>query len=1072
MEKKQRTKEELLKQIDTLEQTNSELAEVNERLLNDLFIGNIHLLSENKIELVEELIESLPNVCFAFNQNGEILSWNKSATNLYGYDKKDVIGNSAIDLLVSPEEQKRTKDIIKGVFDGKSYDRNEWHDYDKNGRRVKHKGKVFPVYRKDGSIAFGLNIDLDLPWKTSLKTTAKENQSKDQQLLEYWQKLIEGVEQKTENLLKKHKRLEKKYKLIAENINDVIWMYNINKKKFDYISPSIYRLTGYSAEETQEHSLGDMFILESTNKIKKHILKNIQNISSTNDVKTKTNIEVQQKCKDGSIIWVEISTSFLIDPESNNICMLGLSRNISENKRTKEALIKSEAKYRQLIEGFTDEYVFYSHSPDGVFDYVSPTSLKIFGYHPTEIIGRHYEEVLEITEESKNIAHFVDEKHIRGEITDTHNIQYIHPNGELKTMRISERPVFDINGNVISVEGIGQDITQWIQAEKALRESEAKFRAVSETSPVAISIFTLNGYIYVNPSWSKLTGYSIEDSKSISPLDVVHPDMRKIATERARARLKGKKIPNRYELKGLKKDGTTTWWDHTAIPIEYEDSTAILALHMDITENKLSEASLRRSEEKFRSLFESSGDTILISKDRAFVDVNEAGLKTFGYKKEELIGKSTNVIHLNEDSYISFGVKVYPEVFLKQISRLEWAFKNKEGDPLYMDLTITEIANGNIMTIMKDRTEQKKIEQTLKESEERFRAVFDSSPMGIYIYELNSNFELILVDSNPAADKHTKIDNTKLYGKKITEAFPKLRETVIPAKYKAVALTGKSWSNTEVKYDDTLIAGTFDIYAFQISQNKMAVMFTDVTDKRKALQQIRESEESYRELAKQLKEANNIKELLLDVITHDLRNPSTVILNSVELFESENPDPELIDIIKSSSRKLFKVMNNAKILTQISSKEDIEFSTIDLNEMIKETIDEFSSLLECYKINVTFRPEQKFMIKANEIISQIFNNYISNVIKYASEGKNLLINITSENNITTIKFSDYGETIRLAEREVIFDRGVQLENKNKTGRGLGLSIVKRIAEAHKGKVWVEPNVPKGNSFCLQIPNNL
>ncbi|MBC8193304.1 MAG: ATP-binding protein [FCB group bacterium] len=109
------------------------------------------------------------------------------------------------------------------------------------------------------------------------------------------------------------------------------------------------------------------------------------------------------------------------------------------------------------------------------------------------------------------------------------------------------------------------------------------------------------------------------------------------------------------------------------------------------------------------------------------------------------------------------------------------------------------------------------------------------------------------------------------------------------------------------------------------------------------------------------------------------------------------------------------------------------------------------------------------IIKANPLIAEVFKNYISNAIKYARDGKRIVIESVIENQAVIVRVKDFGKTIAKADREQVFQRQVQLENGKERGRGLGLAIVKRIAAAHDGEVWVEPNTPKGNSFCLRIP---
>ena len=112
---------------------------------------------------------------------------------------------------------------------------------------------------------------------------------------------------------------------------------------------------------------------------------------------------------------------------------------------------------------------------------------------------------------------------------------------------------------------------------------------------------------------------------------------------------------------------------------------------------------------------------------------------------------------------------------------------------------------------------------------------------------------------------------------------------------------------------------------------------------------------------------------------------------------------------------------------------------------------------------------RNIIINANPLIGEVFKNYISNAIKYASDGKRIVIEAELEEPTLVVSVKDSGKTIPAASRVSVFERRTQLGEGKKKGRGLGLAIVKRIASAHDGDVWVEPNTPQGNSFCLRIP---
>lgn len=136
---------------------------------------------------------------------------------------------------------------------------------------------------------------------------------------------------------------------------------------------------------------------------------------------------------------------------------------------------------------------------------------------------------------------------------------------------------------------------------------------------------------------------------------------------------------------------------------------------------------------------------------------------------------------------------------------------------------------------LEERTiEQEVTEKALRESEERFRNIVNASPMGMHLYELKGNGDLILTNANPAADTILGINHSTLVGEKIEDAFPALRFSHIPDRYRAICEKGENWHSEELRYEEGDITGAFEIHAFQTSSNQMATQFIDITQRKLA----------------------------------------------------------------------------------------------------------------------------------------------------------------------------------------------------------------------------------------------
>ncbi|RMF09245.1 MAG: PAS domain S-box protein [Candidatus Neomarinimicrobiota bacterium] len=229
------------------------------------------------------------------------------------------------------------------------------------------------------------------------------------------------------------------------------------------------------------------------------------------------------------------------------------------------------------------------------------------------------------------------------------------------------------------------------------------------------------------------------------------------------------------------------------------------------------------------------------------------------------------------------------------------------------------------------------------------------------------------------------------------------------------------------------------------------------------------SEAKHRKLAEELRQTNNMKELLLDVITHDLKNPAGVIAGMSEMLTAEQPDNEYLNLISDSSESLLKTIQNATTLSKVSLGEDIAREPVDLVRMVRDLTSEFAVLLKAEEMELSLDMPDSLVVNINPILVEVPKNFISNAIKYAKSGKKIEVVLWEEPEWVKLEVRDYGKTIPEDQRDVVFKRSVQLEQGQKRGRGLGLAIVKRIATAHGAEVGVKPHEPTGNIFYCYLP---
>ncbi|HSG29758.1 MAG TPA: PAS domain S-box protein, partial [Candidatus Krumholzibacterium sp.] len=151
----------------------------------------------------------------------------------------------------------------------------------------------------------------------------------------------------------------------------------------------------------------------------------------------------------------------------------------------------------------------------------------------------------------------------------------------------------------------------------------------------------------------------------------------------------------------------------------------------------------------------------------------------------------------------------------------------------------TDRSIRGVVLVFRNVTEEYRILAALKESEETFRSIIESSPMGMFIYQLEEDDRLIFSGSNPAADRILGVDTSAFMGMTIEEAFPPLAETEVPDRYRRAARLGESWMTEQISYDHGGISGAYQVHAFRMSPGRMAVMFFDITERKRAEERLR-----------------------------------------------------------------------------------------------------------------------------------------------------------------------------------------------------------------------------------------
>jgi len=297
---------------------------------------------------------------------------------------------------------------------------------------------------------------------------------------------------------------------------------------------------------------------------------------------------------------------------------------------------------------------------------------------------------------------------------------------------ISHSPILNRKNEVIGVSIFSKDITERKEIEDALKESERKYRDLVDNSPDAIAIYCEKKLVFVNKACFKLIGATDKQVLIGRPvLDFIHPEFKELAVRRMKDVFINRKVLPLINERLVKLDGSYVDVEVKSIPIDFDGKHAVQLIIHDITELKQAEEKIRETEILFSQAFNASpaAMTIATTKDGSYIAVNESFLRITELDREEVIRKKPEELNLmDEDTRKGLKDQLIETGTLTDV---EVQAKSASGKLLVLTISVDIAELGGdpcILATMQDITERKKIEKALRESEERFKKAFVTSP--------------------------------------------------------------------------------------------------------------------------------------------------------------------------------------------------------------------------------------------------------------------------------------------------------------------------------------------------------
>ncbi len=419
-------------------------------------------------------------------------------------------------------------------------------------------------------------------------------------------------------------------------------------------------------------------------------------------------------------------------------------------------------RYRSMVEQISDW--IWEIDSDGTYTYVSPAVTHILGYTREELIGKSPFDLMP-PEEAARVSGLVREAMAEGKAL-VHLLNFNrHRDGHLVALETNGFPVRGADGRLRGYLGVDRDVTDRQRAEEARARSEAQYRILFEQAVDGIVVDDPDGrLIEVNGKACSMTGYAREDliGRHISML--FPPE--ELAREPLRFDLmaKGEEVVRERPL--LRKDGSRILAELHSRRTPDGNFHTILT---DISARKQTEEDLRRSEGRLRSIFRAAPVGIGVAVNRVIMEVNERLCDMLGYTAGELVRLDARVLYPTAEEYEAVGRIKYRQIEETGAGLVETRWRRKDGTILDIVLSSAPIEPGNLAAGVTftalDITERKRAEVALRESEERYRSVYETAPIAFVLWDTDYR----VIDWNRHAERIFGWPKVEVLGKSIFE---------------------------------------------------------------------------------------------------------------------------------------------------------------------------------------------------------------------------------------------------------------------------------------------------------------
>lgn len=651
-----------------------------------------------------------------------------------------------------------------------------------------------------------------------------------------------------------------------------------------------------------------------------------------------------------------------------------------------------------------------------------------------------------------------------------------------------------VNGKCTRIYGSYQDIHQrkesqleLLAAIKKAEESDARFKAYTEQSPIAIYITDINGdYIYANETWLEIAGMQLEDALGNGWMNALHPEDSAYVTDNWYKSIKYNGEWN-YEYRFVNSNKDIIWVNGSAKKLfnDKNEQIGYLGSNVNITKRKQTESKLIESENYLRTILDNEPECVKVVNSKGeLLSMNPAGLAMIEADNEQqVLGyRLTDLIH---DEY-KFGFnRLRREVFKGNSRTFEFEITGLKGGYRWLETHAVPLKDAkgkvvNLLGVTRDITKRKKVEKEIKLANDRFEKVTEATNDVIWDWDIERGtfIRSIAIDNFFGAGASKVLDKKDFWKDNFHEEdLSKIKSSL------QKALEDPDCKRWEEEYrilnNNNEIIFVIDRGLIIRNKNGKAIRMvgamSDISDIKHHQVELLTINKKLNIQAIELQRSNEELEQFAFIASHDLQEPLRMISSFMDLLKrkyGERLDEKGLQYIHfaTDGAKRMKQIILDLLLYSRANKTTEENELINLNEIVSEYTQLRRKVIAEKSASITNHGLPSIETYRAPI-SQIFHCLLDNALKYVDENKSPEIEISAieKENVWQFAIKDNGIGIDPKFFNKIFIIFQRLQNrKDHDGTGIGLAVTKRSIEFLGGEVWVESEINKGATFYFTL----